>query len=97
QILSAGVYTNTNDDRFVVLHREGSDDWTLQIKYVQMADNGTYECQVHTGSGFLSQFINLHIVQPRAVIVGVRELHVSSGDTFKLTCIIEKVNNISFL
>lgn len=29
-----------------MLHAEGSDDWTLQIKYVQKRDNGTYECQV---------------------------------------------------
>lgn len=29
-----------------ILHGESSDDWTLQIKYVQKRDNGTYECQV---------------------------------------------------
>lgn len=29
-----------------MLHAEGSDDWTLKIKYVQKRDNGTYECQV---------------------------------------------------
>lgn len=40
------MFTYTNDERFQVLHGEGSDDWTLQIKYVQKRDNGTYECQV---------------------------------------------------
>lgn len=40
------MFTYTNDERFTVLHAEGSDDWTLQIKYVQKRDNGTYECQV---------------------------------------------------
>lgn len=45
-ILSSGVFTYTNDERFQILHAEGSDDWTLQIKYVQKRDNGTYECQV---------------------------------------------------
>ncbi|CAA9997513.1 unnamed protein product [Nesidiocoris tenuis] len=44
-ILTSGVFTYTNDERFQVLHSEGSDDWTLQIKYVQKRDNGTYECQ----------------------------------------------------
>ncbi|KAJ8971362.1 hypothetical protein NQ317_014540 [Molorchus minor] len=44
-ILSSGVFTYTNDERFQILHAEGSDDWTLQIKYVQKRDNGTYECQ----------------------------------------------------
>jgi len=36
----------TNDDRFLIVHNDGSDEWTLQIKYVQTRDNGTYECQV---------------------------------------------------
>lgn len=45
-ILSSGMLTYTNDERFQILHPEGSDDWTLQIKYVQKRDNGTYECQV---------------------------------------------------
>lgn len=40
------MFTYTNDERFQILHAEGSDDWTLQIKYVQKRDNGTYECQV---------------------------------------------------
>ncbi|KAE8745498.1 hypothetical protein FOCC_FOCC007759 [Frankliniella occidentalis] len=44
-ILTSGISTYTNDERFQVLHPEGSDDWTLQIKYVQRRDNGTYECQ----------------------------------------------------
>lgn len=43
------MFTYTNDERFQVLHAEGSDDWTLQIKYVQKRDNGTYECQVRQG------------------------------------------------
>ena len=46
QILSAGVYMQIHDDRFSVLHKDGSENWTLQIKYVAMSDKGTYECQV---------------------------------------------------
>lgn len=45
-VLTSSTFTYTNDERFQVLHPEGSDDWTLQIKYVQERDNGTYECQV---------------------------------------------------
>lgn len=45
-ILTSGKTTYTNDERFHVLHADGSDDWTLQIKFVQKRDNGTYECQV---------------------------------------------------
>ncbi|KAL6427526.1 hypothetical protein ACFW04_008780 [Cataglyphis niger] len=44
-VLTSSMFTYTNDERFQVLHPEGSDDWTLQIKYVQDRDNGTYECQ----------------------------------------------------
>lgn len=45
-ILTTGKTTYTNDERFHVLHADGSDEWTLQIKFVQKRDNGTYECQV---------------------------------------------------
>ncbi|XP_056646510.1 hemicentin-2-like isoform X1 [Diorhabda sublineata] len=76
-ILSSGVFTYTNDERFQILHAEGSDDWTLQIKYVQKRDNGTYECQ---------------IVVPEATIQGTRsgEHHVDVGSIIDLVCIIER-------
>lgn len=45
-ILTNGVQTYTSDDRFSILHKEGSFDWILQIKYVQERDAGVYECQV---------------------------------------------------
>ena len=45
-ILTTGVLTYTSDERFSVFHPEGTDDWTLQIKYTTSRDNGTYECQV---------------------------------------------------
>jgi len=45
-ILTSGLFTYTNDERFQVVHTEGGDDWNLQIKYVQKRDNGTYECQL---------------------------------------------------
>ena len=32
--------------RFKVVHREGSLDWLLQIKFLQLRDAGLYECQV---------------------------------------------------
>ncbi|RZF41552.1 hypothetical protein LSTR_LSTR000266 [Laodelphax striatellus] len=89
-ILTSGMFTYTNDERFQVLHAEGSDDWTLQIKYVQKRDNGTYECQVATGGGVVSQFITLHIVVPEAFILGSGEHHVDLGSIISLVCIIDK-------
>ncbi|XP_046434124.1 neurotrimin [Neodiprion pinetum] len=89
-ILTSSMFTYTNDERFQVLHPEGSDDWTLQIKYVQKRDNGTYECQVSTSTGILSHFVNLKIVIPEAFILGSGEHHVDVGSIINLVCIIEK-------
>ncbi|XP_077294202.1 transmembrane and immunoglobulin domain-containing protein 1-like [Arctopsyche grandis] len=89
-ILSSGMLTFTNDERFQILHGESSDDWTLQIKYVQKRDNGTYECQVSTGAGLLSHYVNLNIVVPEAFILGSGEHHVDTDSVINLVCIIEK-------
>lgn len=91
-ILSSGMFTYTNDERFQILHAEGSDDWTLQIKYVQKRDNGTYECQVSSNAGLLSHFVNLQIVVPEASIQGTGsgEHHVDVGSIIDLVCVIEK-------
>ncbi|XP_039276882.1 uncharacterized protein LOC111046726 [Nilaparvata lugens] len=88
-ILTSGPLTYTNDERFQVVHAEHSTDWNLQIKYVQQRDNGTYECQVSTGSGTISHYFNLHVVVPTAYILGSGEYHIGEGSTISLVCIIE--------
>lgn len=55
------MFTYTNDERFQILHAEGSDDWTLQIKYVQKRDNGTYECQVSYDSNTIPFIFRLFL------------------------------------
>ncbi|XP_061720684.1 igLON family member 5-like isoform X1 [Cydia pomonella] len=92
-IISSGLFMYTNDERFQVLHSEGSDDWTLQIKFVQKRDNGTYECQVSTAQGPLSRLVALHVLVPEAFILGADEHHVDAGSTISLVCIIEKVHS----
>lgn len=47
-ILTIGIMTYTNDQRFQSEHVEGSNDWTLKISSPQPRDNGIYECQVST-------------------------------------------------
>ncbi|XP_058798917.1 lachesin-like isoform X2 [Phymastichus coffea] len=89
-VLTSSTFTYTNDERFQVLHPEGSDDWTLQIKYAQQRDNGTYECQVSRSTGIISHFVNLNIVIPEAFILGSEEHHVDVGSIINLVCIIEK-------
>ncbi|XP_064093603.1 zwei Ig domain protein zig-8-like isoform X2 [Macrobrachium nipponense] len=89
-VLTSGVFTYTNDERFTITHRDGADDWTLSIKYLQARDNGTYECQISTGTGIVSQFVNLNVIVPEAFILGNSEYHVETGSPINLFCIIEQ-------
>ncbi|KAK4329572.1 hypothetical protein Pmani_000085 [Petrolisthes manimaculis] len=45
---------------------------------------------MYTGTGVLSQFVNLHVSTPRAAILGPRELHVQEGNTITLICVIQQ-------
>lgn len=47
-ILTSSIYTFTGDARFSVKHPETSDEWRLNVQYVQPRDAGIYECQVNT-------------------------------------------------
>ncbi|XP_069994709.1 limbic system-associated membrane protein isoform X1 [Penaeus vannamei] len=89
-VLTSGVFTYTNDERFSITHRDGADDWTLSIRYLQARDNGTYECQISTGTGIVSQFVNLNVIVPEAFILGNSEYHVETGSPINLYCIIEQ-------
>ncbi|CAG9828272.1 unnamed protein product [Diabrotica balteata] len=57
-ILTVASYTYTSDQRFQANHHPETDDWTLQIKWAQKRDAGTYECEMpaamQTGSDGLS-------------------------------------------
>lgn len=87
-ILTSGLYTYTNDQRFHAIHLDRSDDWTLQIKYVQKRDEGMYECQVTWDHGILSLFVTLNVVVPKASIIGAPDYYIKSGSTINLTCTI---------
>ena len=45
-ILTGGKANYITDQRFQVLFNHANQDWSLQIKFVTLSDNGTYECQV---------------------------------------------------
>ncbi|CAD7092810.1 unnamed protein product [Hermetia illucens] len=85
-ILTVGILTYTNDQRFQSLHTEGSDEWTLRISSPQPRDTGTYECQVSTEPK-ISQAFRLHVVVSRAKILGNSELFIKSGSDINLTCL----------
>lgn len=41
------MLTYTADARFRVKHAPEASEWTLEIKFLQKRDEGTYYCQVH--------------------------------------------------
>ncbi|XP_042857732.1 zwei Ig domain protein zig-8-like [Penaeus japonicus] len=88
-VISAGLVVFASDQRYRVIHPATSDNWTLQIKYVQQRDSGTYECQVNTVPKISMSFY-LTVIESRATIQGPS--YVKAGSTINLTCIINQVN-----
>ncbi|XP_058822137.1 basement membrane-specific heparan sulfate proteoglycan core protein-like isoform X2 [Topomyia yanbarensis] len=85
-ILTVGILTYTNDQRFQSLHTDGSDEWTLRVTSPQARDSGVYECQVSTEPK-ISQSFRLNVVVSKAKILGNTELFVKSGSDINLTCV----------
>ncbi|KAG8178937.1 hypothetical protein JTE90_024909 [Oedothorax gibbosus] len=86
-LLTVGQYTYTSDTRFQSVYMHISNDWALQIKYPQVADEGLYECQI---SSFPSKsvYFRLWVVVPEARIVEGPDMYVEVGSSINLTCII---------
>ena len=69
RIIASGRTTYANDERFRVLHVDGTEEWTLQIRYLTLEDHGLYECQVMIDSlitisapyGLLLTYHNFHV------------------------------------
>lgn len=89
ELLTVGLITYANDARFQAIHFHHSEDWTLQIKYVQARDAGLYECQVSTHPP-KSIFLNLEIVEARTKINGPPEKYLRPGSSLQLHCVIKK-------
>ncbi|XP_050738864.1 zwei Ig domain protein zig-8-like [Eriocheir sinensis] len=87
-LLTVGRYTYTSDQRFRALHEDDSDDWLLKINYVQPRDSGVYECQVSTTPP-MSHYVRLKVVKPHTYILGGPDLHLNTGSTINLTCLVE--------
>ncbi|RWR99863.1 Down syndrome cell adhesion molecule-like protein, partial [Dinothrombium tinctorium] len=86
-ILTVGRYTYTSDQRFTCIHLDNTDDWTLEIKYVQKEDAGVYECQISTEPK-MSYSIKLQVVAAKATIPEGPDVFVRAGSTVNLTCVI---------
>ncbi|KAL7728971.1 hypothetical protein ACLKA6_019809 [Drosophila palustris] len=74
------------DQRFLAL-KQPDKYWTLQIKYVQARDAGTYECQVSTEPK-VSARVQLQVVVPRTEILGEPDRYVKAGSNVVLRCIV---------
>ncbi|KAK3879188.1 hypothetical protein Pcinc_016231 [Petrolisthes cinctipes] len=86
-ILTVDRYTFISDERFTAWHEADTQTWTLQVRYVQERDAGSYECQVSTEPK-MSHFVYLNVVSPSVTIVGESDLYVKSGSTVSLRCVI---------
>ncbi|XP_076169759.1 neurotrimin isoform X1 [Ptiloglossa arizonensis] len=86
-LLTTGVETYTSDQRFVASHFPRTEDWTLQVRYPQRRDSGTYECQVSTTPPS-SLSMHLSVVEPVTSIVGEPEMFINKGSTMNLTCVV---------
>ncbi|XP_055379824.1 myosin-G heavy chain [Condylostylus longicornis] len=84
-LLTVGLTTYNSDERFSATHLKHSEDWTLQIKFVQLRDAGIYECQVSTHPP-TSIFLNLNVVEARAEISGPSIRYLTPGSTLRLQC-----------
>ncbi|KOC66403.1 Limbic system-associated membrane protein [Habropoda laboriosa] len=89
ELLTVGLTTYANDERFQAIHFHHSEDWTLQIKYVQPRDAGLYQCQVSTHPP-TSIFLFLEVVEAKAEIAGPSEKFVRPGSTLQLHCLVKK-------
>ena len=85
-ILSTGLSMYTRNSRYSVHHSRYRSVWTLQIRVVQLQDQGEYMCQAATSTGLRTISYWLVVHTPRAAILGSREKHVTLRDSITLSC-----------
>ncbi|XP_037079169.1 lachesin-like [Pollicipes pollicipes] len=88
-LLTVGELTFTNDERFRALHGRHSNEWTLQVKFVQHRDAGMYACQIST-SPPVSYAVHLAVVEPVTELLGGPELFIDARSTINLTCVVRR-------
>lgn len=86
-LLTVEQYTYTSDQRFKAMYEPSTGDWVLLVEWVQERDAGVYECQIGTTPP-RSHFVTLHVVEPRTEILGGGDLHINTGSTINLTCLV---------
>ncbi|KAH1006155.1 hypothetical protein HUJ05_006919 [Dendroctonus ponderosae] len=87
-LLTVNRFTYTSDQRFSALHNPHTEDWTLQVRYPQRRDAGTYECQVATTPP-IGHSMYLSVVEPVTTLLGGPEMYINKGSTMNLTCVVQ--------
>ncbi|GAB0092141.1 Zwei Ig domain protein zig-8 [Sergentomyia squamirostris] len=97
-LLTVALTTYSSDERFSATHLKTSEDWTLQIKFVQPRDAGTYECQVSSTHPPQSIFLHLNVIEARAEIIGPTVRYLTPDSTLRLICrVIQSTETSEFL
>ncbi|XP_042203660.1 protein turtle homolog B-like [Homarus americanus] len=86
-LLTVGSQTYSSDSRFQVRYIKQDNDWQLHIRYVQVRDDGVYECQVssHPPVSLLS---TLHVLEATSEILGGPEKYMTVGSSLRLVCVL---------
>ncbi|KAK8377301.1 hypothetical protein O3P69_013736 [Scylla paramamosain] len=87
-VLTTDSFTYTSDPRFSALHQAASPYWVLHVARPALSDAGVYECQVSAQPKIFRRF-TLQVVEPRAVILGAREVFMRAGSDLNITCLIK--------
>ncbi|XP_069163752.1 neural cell adhesion molecule 2-like [Procambarus clarkii] len=86
-LLTVGSQAYSSDDRFQVRYIKHENDWQLHIRYVQVRDQGVYECQVSSHPP-ISLFSTLHVLQATSEILGGPEKYMTVGSSLRLVCVL---------
>nr|XP_045616478.1 opioid-binding protein/cell adhesion molecule homolog [Procambarus clarkii] len=86
-LLTVGTQLYSSDDRFQVRFVKQENDWQLHIRYVQVRDDGVYECQVSSHPP-VSLFSSLHVLEATAEILGGPEKYMTVGSSLRLVCVL---------
>ncbi|XP_063842826.1 opioid-binding protein/cell adhesion molecule homolog [Scylla paramamosain] len=87
-LLTVGSLTYSSDQRFQIRYVKQENDWQLHIQYVQVRDDGVYECQVSSHPP-VSLLTTLHVTEATSEVLGGPEKYVRVGSSLRLVCVLK--------
>ncbi|XP_071537040.1 neural cell adhesion molecule L1-like [Panulirus ornatus] len=84
-VLTSSIQTFASDQRFLALHADRSENWTLLIRFSQVRDSGEYHCQVNTDPK-ISMVFYLKVQEAATLMEGSDQRYVRAGSTIQLSC-----------